>query len=187
MASYGVAALILWGLEMSRILQGVNLLVYDYVTHLSPAPSGQSKPIVIIGISESDIKTYGWPIDDSLLCEAVDRLSGEGVKAIGLDLYRDKGIGAQQNCLRETIRRNSAFDRAWYNLGLLLAQTGRSAEAVQALQTAERTAPGVADYPYARATILWQQGDRAGAKAAAELALRINPAHPGARQLVEQR
>ena len=87
----------------------------------------------------------------------------------------------------DTIRRNAGFDRAWYNLGLLLAQTGRGAEALQALGTAERAAPGVADYPYARATILWQQGDRAGAKVAAELALRINPAHPGARQLAEQR
>ena len=106
MASYGVAALILWGLETSRILQSVNLLVYDYVTSISKAPSGQSQQIVIIGISESDIQTYGWPIDDSLLCEAIDRLSLEGVKAIGLDLYRDKGIGAKQNCLRETIRNN---------------------------------------------------------------------------------
>jgi len=45
----------------------------------------------------------------------------------------------------------------------------------------------VADYPYARATILWQQGDRNAARAAAEKALRINPAHPAARQLVDQR
>jgi len=109
MASYGVAALILWGLEASRILQSVNLLAYDYVTAISKAPSGRSQPIVIIGISESDIQNYGWPIDDSLLCEAVGRLSDAGVKAIGLDLYRDKGIGAQQNCLRETIRRNRAL------------------------------------------------------------------------------
>ena len=109
MAGYGIAALILWGLEKSRILQSINLLVYDYITHLSPAPSGQTKPIVIIGISESDIKTYGWPIDDSLLCAGIDRLSKDGVKAIGLDLYRDKGIGAQQNCLRETIQRNPTF------------------------------------------------------------------------------
>ena len=109
MAGYGLAALILWGLEASRILQNLNLQVYDYITHLHPAESGKTKPIVIIGISESDIKTYGWPIDDSLLCEAVDRLSAEGVKAIGLDLYRDKGIGAQQNCLRETIRSNPKF------------------------------------------------------------------------------
>lgn len=89
--------------------------------------------------------------------------------------------------LRETLRRNAAFDRAWYNLGLLLAQTGRGAEAIQALETAERAAPAVADYPYARATILWQQGDRNAARAAAEKALRINPAHPAARQLVDQR
>ena len=109
LAGYGIAALILWGLEKSRILQSINLLVYDYITHLSPAPSGQTKPIVIIGISESDIKTYGWPIDDSLLCAGIDRLSQDGVTAIGLDLYRDKGIGAQQNCLRETIRSNPKF------------------------------------------------------------------------------
>jgi len=109
MAGYGIAALILWGLEKSRILQSINLLVYDYITHLSPAPSGQTKPIAIIGISESDIKTYGWPIDDSLLCAGIDRLSKDGVKAIGLDLYRDKGIGAQQNCLRETIKNNPKF------------------------------------------------------------------------------
>ena len=109
LAGYGIAALILWGLEKSRILQSINLLVYDYITHLSPAPSGQTKPIVIIGISESDIKTYGWPIDDSLLCAGIDRLNQDGVTAIGLDLYRDKGIGAQQNCLRETIRSNPKF------------------------------------------------------------------------------
>jgi len=109
LAGYGIAALILWGLEKSRILQSINLLVYDYITHLSPAPSGQTKPIVIIGISESDIKTYGWPIDDSLLCAGIDRLSQDGATAIGLDLYRDKGIGAQQNCLRETIRSNPKF------------------------------------------------------------------------------
>ena len=109
MAGYGIAALILWGLEKSRILQSINLLIYDYITHLSPAPSGQTKPIVIIGISEGDIKTYGWPIDDSLLCAGIVRLSKDGVKAIGLDLYRDKGIGAQQNCLGETITNNPKF------------------------------------------------------------------------------
>ncbi|MEY3768265.1 MAG: hypothetical protein RLZZ11_1335 [Cyanobacteriota bacterium] len=109
MAGYGVAALMLWGLQKSRILQSINLLVYDYVTDFKPAPSGRSKPIVIIGISERDIKTYGWPIDDSLLCAAIDQLTKDGVKAIGLDLYRDKGIGAQQNCLRESIRRHPGF------------------------------------------------------------------------------
>ncbi len=86
--------------------------------------------------------------------------------------------------LREATRRNPRFDRAWYNLGLLLAQTGRAEEAIQALETAEKFAPAVADYPYARATILWQRGDRAGAAAAARRTLELNPQHPQARNLL---
>jgi tetratricopeptide (TPR) repeat protein len=87
--------------------------------------------------------------------------------------------------LRETVRRDPRFDRAWYNLGLLLAQTGRAPEAIAALETAEKAAPTVADYPYARATILWQKGDRAAAAAAARRTLEIDPAHAQARALLQ--
>jgi|LakMenEpi03Aug12_release.lakeMendotaPanAssembly.Ray.scaffolds.fasta_scaffold105784_2 adenylate cyclase len=105
MASYGLAALVLWALQLSRVLESVNLLSYDLITYLRPAPSARTLPILLIGISESDIQTYGWPIDDSLLCRAIDRLSADGVRAIGLDIYRDKGVGAQQQCLRDAVRR----------------------------------------------------------------------------------
>ncbi len=74
LASYGIAALLLWGLERSQLAEAVNLLVYDLITNLRPADSGRPQPIAIIGISEADIRTYGWPIDDSLLCRAIDRL-----------------------------------------------------------------------------------------------------------------
>ena len=82
------------------------------------------------------------------------------------------------------MRRNPRFDRAWYNLGLLLHQTARSAEAIAALATAEQLAPRVPDYPYARATVLRQQGDRAGAAAAARRVLELDPRHPQARALL---
>jgi tetratricopeptide (TPR) repeat protein len=88
--------------------------------------------------------------------------------------------------LRETVRRDPNYDRAWYNLGLLLAQTRRAREAMEALQTAEKAAPAVADYPYARATILFQTGDRAGAIAAARRALEIDPAHEPSREFLRQ-
>jgi predicted CXXCH cytochrome family protein len=87
--------------------------------------------------------------------------------------------------LRETVRRDPRFDRAWYNLGLLLVQTSRAAEAITALENAERIAPAVADYPYARATILWQRGDRAGATAAARRTLELDPRHAQARALLQ--
>ena len=106
LAPYGIAALLLRGLEISQILEGVNLLAYDLVTHLRPAPSAQPLPIVIIGIGEGDIQAYGWPIDDRLLCRAIDRLNGDGAAAIGLDLYRDKGVGPGQACLRQRFASN---------------------------------------------------------------------------------
>ncbi len=87
---------------------------------------------------------------------------------------------------RETVRRDPRYHRAWYNLGLLLAQTNRAPDGIAALQTAEQIAPQVADYPYARATLLWQRGDRAGAIAAARRALEADPAHVQARELVRQ-
>ncbi|MBM5800450.1 MAG: CHASE2 domain-containing protein [Cyanobacteria bacterium K_DeepCast_35m_m2_023] len=106
MAPYGIAALLLRGLELTQVLEGVNLLTYDLISEVRPAASGQDRPIVLIGISEGDITAYGWPIDDGLLCTAIDRLTADGATAIGLDLYRDKGVGPDQACLRQRIRRN---------------------------------------------------------------------------------
>ncbi|PTY00116.1 tetratricopeptide repeat protein [Opitutus sp. ER46] len=85
--------------------------------------------------------------------------------------------------LREAVRRDAMLHRAWYNLGLLLAQTGRAAEGITALERAEHAAPDVADYPYARATILWGQGQPEAARAAARRALAIDPAYAPAREL----
>ncbi|MFZ9621165.1 MAG: CHASE2 domain-containing protein, partial [Prochlorococcaceae cyanobacterium] len=106
LAPYGLAALVLRGLELTQVLEGVNLLAYDLITTVRPAPSAAGLPIAIIGIGESDIQAYGWPIDDRLLCDAIDRLSADGASAIGLDLYRDKGVGPGQACLRQRIGSN---------------------------------------------------------------------------------
>ncbi len=88
--------------------------------------------------------------------------------------------------LREATRRDPRHDRAWYNLGLIFAQTGRPAEAIRALETAETSAPAVADYPYARATILLNRGDRAGGTAAVRRTLEIDPAHAEATALLRR-
>jgi adenylate cyclase len=105
-APYGVAGLLLLGLRYSGIAETLNLLLYDLVTDLRPAPSGTATPITLIGISEQDIGLYGWPIDDRLLCDGIRQLSEEGARVIGLDLYRDKGVGPRQECLLEQARRN---------------------------------------------------------------------------------
>jgi len=88
--------------------------------------------------------------------------------------------------LRESVRRNPAQGRAWYNLGLLLNQGGRVDEALAALVAAEKAAPADADIPFATATIYAQHGRAAEAKAAASRALIINPAYAPARALLLQ-
>jgi tetratricopeptide (TPR) repeat protein len=88
--------------------------------------------------------------------------------------------------MRESVRRNRDQPRVWYNLGLLLSQTGRSDEALAALRTAESLAPGDADVPYAAATILARSGRPAEAADAARRALAAHPGHAPARSLLQQ-
>ena len=97
---------LLTGLKLSGVAQSLDLLLYDLVTTLRPAASGKTQPITIIGIGEDDIRTHGWPIDDGLFCKGIDQLSKNGAVAIGFDIYRDQGVGPNQECLRERFRNN---------------------------------------------------------------------------------
>jgi adenylate cyclase len=100
------AAVFCVGVQVSGLAQNLNLLVYDLVITLRPKASGQALPITIIGITENDIGRLGWPIDDRYFCTAIDHLINGGALAVGFDLYRDKGVGPNQDCLRERFRTN---------------------------------------------------------------------------------
>ena len=83
-----------------------RFVLYDLVIHRRPAASGLNTDITLIGIEESDLRRFHWPVDDALLCRAIDTLHGNGAIAIGFDLYRDVGVGPQQQCLRDRFRQN---------------------------------------------------------------------------------
>jgi adenylate cyclase len=104
-APYGGATLLLAGLQQTGISQSLDLLLYDSVTSLRPARSAAKLPITIVGIGEDDIRHFGWPIDDAILCRGIERAAAAGASAIGLDLYRDVGSGAGKACLPRLIRR----------------------------------------------------------------------------------
>ncbi|MEB3332739.1 MAG: adenylate/guanylate cyclase domain-containing protein [Synechococcaceae cyanobacterium] len=103
---YGAAALLLFGLRQSQVAEAVDLQLYDLMSWLRPRPPLRPSPLLVIGLSELDIAAYGWPIDDRLLCRAIRLLSRDGAAAIGLDLYRDRGVGPDQDCLRREARTN---------------------------------------------------------------------------------
>jgi predicted CXXCH cytochrome family protein len=118
---------------------------------------------------------------------AAQQRAGDGTAALRAALaYAEAGRPAEaETSLRMAVEREPSLHRAWYNLGLLLAQSQRLPEAAEALARAEQVAPREADYPYALATVRLRQGDRAAAVAAAERVLALDPAYPGARDVLQ--
>lgn len=104
---YGAAILLLGGLATLGVSESIDLLLYDAVISLKSTDSAHRHPVTIVGIDEGDISHYGWPIDDAVLCRAISNALQAKASAIGLDLYRDQGIGSQQTCLRTLIQRHS--------------------------------------------------------------------------------
>ncbi len=96
-----LAAFVLVLLRSTGLAQTIDLFLYDLVTSQRSAESGEKTPITLIQIQEHDIKKYGWPIEDGLFCQAIDTLNTHGARAIGFDIYRDKGVGPNQQCLRD--------------------------------------------------------------------------------------
>ena len=100
LAALGILVL----LRSTGLAQTLDLVIYDLITSERSKDSRQDQPITVVGIEESDIQRFGWPIDDSIFCEAFDALNASGVAAIGFDIYRDQGVGEQQQCLRDRFR-----------------------------------------------------------------------------------
>ena len=104
---YAIASVLLVGLRHSPVVETANLLVYDLALHMRNRTneSGDDTlawPITVVGINEADLEKYSWPLDDNLLCSALQRIDALGASAIGLDLYRDQA----KPCLQQEIQRN---------------------------------------------------------------------------------
>lgn len=108
--------------------------------------------------------------------------------AFGLALLHAEAgdLPRTESLLRSVVRTDPQFHRAWYNLGLALAEQDNLDEAIRALTRAEQIAPGTADYPYARATLHLRLGDSDAARDAARLALAIDPDHPEAGRILAE-
>ena len=87
-------------LHQARLAEALNLRLHDLALNLRPLPSAAALPIRVVAIGEDDLRRLGWPLDDRHLVEAIRRLEAAGVRAIGLDLYRDLGVGEGRQALR---------------------------------------------------------------------------------------
>ncbi|MDH4454205.1 MAG: tetratricopeptide repeat protein [Verrucomicrobiota bacterium] len=102
---------------------------------------------------------------------------------LGLTLSETGDMASVITSLQEAVRLNPTLARAWYNLGLAKNGQGDIPGALEALQRGELADPRDPGIPYARATILAQQGRKQEAIHALDTALRISPGHGEALQL----
>jgi tetratricopeptide (TPR) repeat protein len=102
---------------------------------------------------------------------------------LGLALSETGDMPSVIASLQEAVRLNPTLARAWYNLGLAKNGQGDIPGALEALQRGELADPRDSGIPYARATILAQQGRKQEAINALDTTLRIMPSHGEAQQL----
>jgi adenylate cyclase len=87
-----ISLLVLGGLLWVRShgwLQRLELNVYDSFLRMRMQPSSTDEVIKIVGMTEADLKQYGFPIDDELLADVLSKIDDQAPAVIGLDMYRD--------------------------------------------------------------------------------------------------
>ena len=97
------------GLRVFRVLEPVELAVYDAFirAHAAPPGSPPDPRILIVAITEEDIQEQGmWPFPDGLLAQGIDTLLALGPRAIGLDIYRDVPVPPGSAELEAVLRRD---------------------------------------------------------------------------------
>lgn len=91
-------------------LERIELLVYDAAIAFSSQPRSDL-PVVLVGSTDEDLQKYGWPLPDDKLAAVIERVAAAGAVAIGVDLYRDRPVGSDEEVLGELLRkrRNIVF------------------------------------------------------------------------------
>ncbi len=87
LTSSSIAAIVI-ALRALGLLQPLEWSVLDLFFRLRPLEPIDER-ILIVGIDESDLQTYGFPIPDNKLAQLLEQLNAAEPQVIGLDLYRD--------------------------------------------------------------------------------------------------
>lgn len=78
---------VLW---RTRVLEGLELRVYDRFITLHSNAENVDPRVALIHITEEDIRSIGhWPLTDATVADLLDTLARYKPRAIGLDIYRD--------------------------------------------------------------------------------------------------
>src|SRR5258706_3251167 len=70
-------------------LQRAELTIYDHMLRRASQPDSTDDRIVIVGMTEADLREYGFPLSDADMAKVILAVDAQNPVAIGLDFYRD--------------------------------------------------------------------------------------------------
>ncbi len=82
-----LAGSLVTGVKVLNVLEPAELFVFDRLVRSHPSQALDSR-MTIVGITEADIRQYGWPLTDQLLAQVITKLQAHEPRVVGLDLYR---------------------------------------------------------------------------------------------------
>src|SRR3989442_585146 len=81
--------LIIAGVRELGLLQSAELFAYDKFLLRRAGSQTTDERTLIVGITEDDIRKYGFPVSDALLAQLLETIVGGDPLVVGVDLYRD--------------------------------------------------------------------------------------------------
>jgi adenylate cyclase len=95
------------GLRRAGSLESLELAAYDWYIRLRPSASVPDSRILLIAITERDIRHQGrWPIPDATLARMLEMLTQYQPRAVGVDIYRDIEVPPGREALDALLTRN---------------------------------------------------------------------------------
>jgi adenylate cyclase len=95
------------GLRTAGSFESLELAAYDWYIRLRPGEAVSDSRIVLIAITERDLRNQGtWPLPDATVAQVLELLTRYQPRAIGLDIYRDIEVPPGRDQLNEVLTRN---------------------------------------------------------------------------------
>jgi diguanylate cyclase (GGDEF)-like protein len=82
-----LASALVTGGKVIGLVEPMELFWFDRLVRSRPSQELDPR-ITVVGITEADIRQYGWPLTDGLLAQVIDNLQVHQPQVVGLDLYR---------------------------------------------------------------------------------------------------
>ena len=97
-----IAVLVVW-VRGYGVLQPMELALHDAMrvlwTRAQPV-----QDVVLVGMTEADIKRWQYPLSDDLLGELLERIAAWHPRAIGVDIYRDMPVPPSSGKLEAVLK-----------------------------------------------------------------------------------